>query len=60
MDDIQKTKNKSVKTQKVTDSQLDIYILARMSNIWYEENTFWVGGYKYVDMSMKINGFQQL
>lgn len=60
MDDIQNTKNKSVKTQKVTDSQLNIYILARMSNIWYEENTFWVGGYKYVDMSMKINGFQRL
>lgn len=60
MDDIKNTKNKSVKTQKVTDSQLNNYILARMSNIWYEENTFWVGGYKYVDISMKINGFQQL
>lgn len=60
MDDIQNTKNKSVKTQKVTDSQLNIYILGRMSNIWYEENTFCVCGYKYVDMSMKINGFQRL
>lgn len=33
--------------EKESDSQLNIFILARMSNIWYEKNPYFeVGGYK--------------